>query len=102
MYTSNIEELRRIASEICIKHNTLCYSERDPNELVFFGFTWVENFYHVDPVKCAENLECVNTIFEMHSTILKLTLEDRYTVNTSRELLEETIKKLLLLSDNVH
>jgi len=75
----------------------MCFSERDPDDLVFFSFTWVENFYHVDPVECARDLKCVETVFEMHSTVLKLVREGKYFVNYDRELLESAVKKLLEL-----
>ncbi len=75
------------------------FTSRDPDELVIFGLTWVENFYYIDPVECSRDLKCVETIFEMHSTVLKLTLENKYAVNTSREMLESTVKKLLTLRE---
>jgi len=92
------QALRRVASDICSKYGTLCFSESDPDELVLFGFTWVENFYYIDPVECARDLKCVETIFEMHSTVLKLARENKYTVDNNGELLEKAVKKLLELS----
>jgi len=95
----NIRLMRSLASDICSKYGTLCFSETDPDELVLFGFTWVENFYYIDdPVECARDLKCVETIFEMHSTVLKLTKEGKYFVNYDRELLEKAVKELLELS----
>jgi hypothetical protein len=90
--------LRRVASEICSKYGTLCFSESDPDDLVLFGFTWVENFYYIDPLDCASNLKCIETVFEMHSTIFKLAREGKYVVNNDRVLLEGAVKKLLELS----
>jgi hypothetical protein len=94
-----VSELRGIAGEICAKYGTMCYGDRDPDELVLFGFTWVENFYYVDPVECSRDLECIETVFKMHSTVLKLALEGRYIVNINRELLKEAVKRLLALSN---
>jgi len=96
----NIALLRQLASDICSKYGTLCFSETDPDELVLFGFTWVENFYYIDdPVECARDLKCIETIFEMHSTVLKLSREGKYIVNNDRELLEKAVKELLGLSN---
>jgi len=95
----SINELRQVASEICSRYGTLCFTSRDPDELVLFGLTWVENFYYVDPVECSRDLKCVETIFEMHSTVFKLALEGRYAVNTSRELLESAVKRVLALRE---
>ena len=95
---SSIEMLRSIAGNICSKYGTLCFSESDYDELVLFGFTWVENFYYIDPVECARDLKCIETIFEMHSTVLKLAREGKYIVNNDIELLEKAVKRLLELS----
>ncbi|MFZ8783624.1 MAG: hypothetical protein ACO2OR_06550 [Desulfurococcaceae archaeon] len=95
---SSTTTLRRVASEICSKYGTLCFSESDPDDLVLFGFTWVENFYYIDPLDCASNLKCIETVFEMHSTIFKLAREGKYVVNIDRVLLEGAVKKLLELS----
>jgi hypothetical protein len=93
-----VSELRGIAREICAEYGTMCYGDRDPDEIVLFGFTWVENFYYVDPVECSKDLECIETVFNMHSTVLRLALEGKYVVNNDRELLEEAVKRLLTLS----
>ena len=95
---SSIQALRRTAREICRKYGTLCFTDMDPDDLVLFGFTWVESFYDVDPVECAKDLKCIETIFEMHSTVFKLAREGMYTINNDRELLENAVKKLLKLS----
>jgi hypothetical protein len=93
-----VSELRGVAREICAKYGTMCYDDGDPDEIVIFGFTWVENFYYVDPVECSRDLECIETVFKMHNTVLKLALEGRYIVNNDRELLEEAVKRLLTLN----
>ena len=95
---SSVEALRFTAREICSKYGALCYAETDPDDLVLFGLTWVENFYYVDPVECAQDLKCVETIFEMHSTVFKLAREGAYIVNNDKELLENAVKRLLELS----
>ena len=97
----SIEELRAVANEICAKYGTLCFSEEDPDKLVLFGLTWVENFYYVDPVACARNPVCVETIFEMHSTVFKLALEGKYTVTINKRLLERAVRRLLELSERL-
>jgi len=99
--SSSVAELRRVASEICSEYGTLCFDKRDPDKLVLFSLTWVENFYYVDPVACAKNPECVNTIFEMHSTVLRLALEGKYTVNINKRLLKRAVKRLLELSERL-
>jgi len=95
---SSIDVLRGIASIICSKYSTLCFSESDSDDLVIFAFTWVENFYYINPVECAKDLKCIETIFEMHSTVLKLARDGRYIVNNDIELIEKSIKRLLELS----
>jgi hypothetical protein len=93
-----VSELRGVAREICVKYGTMCYGERDPGEIVLFGFTWVENFYYVDPVECSKDLECIEAVFDMHSTVLRLAVEGKYIVNNDRELLEDAVKRLLTLN----
>ena len=95
----SVRDLRLIASEICSKYGTLCFSESDPDDLVLFGFTWVENFYYVDPVECARDVKCVETVFEMHSTVFKLAREGRYALSISRDLLENAVKRLISLRE---
>jgi len=95
---SSVGALRRVARSICRKYGTLCYTNSDPDDLVLFGFTWVENFYYVDPVECARDLKCIETIFEMHSTVFKLAREGVYIINNDKELIENAVKKLLKLS----
>ncbi len=98
---NDIAKLRRVASQICSEYGTLCFDEKDPDKLVLFSLTWVENFYYVDPVVCARNFECVNTIFEMHSTVFKLALEGKYAVNINKRLLRRAVKRLLELSERL-
>jgi hypothetical protein len=93
-----VSELRGVAGEICAKYGTMCYDDRDPDEIVLFGFTWVENFYYVDPFECSKDLKCIETVFNMHSTVLKLAVEGKYVVNNDVELLEEAVKRLLTLN----
>jgi len=95
---SSVEDLRRLASKICSKHGTLCFGEADPDDLVLFGFTWVESFYYLDPAECAQDLKCIETVFEMHLTVFNLAREGLYVVNNDEELIESTVKKLLELS----
>jgi hypothetical protein len=95
----SIAELRSIASEICSKYGTLCFTDMDPDKLVLFSLTWVESFYYVDPVACSKNPECVRTIFEMHSTVYKLALENKYIVQINKRLLERAVRRLLALSE---
>jgi hypothetical protein len=66
---------------------------------VIFAFTWVENFYYIDPLDCASNLKCIETVFEMHSTIFKLAREGRYALSVSRDLLENAVKRLISLRE---
>jgi len=95
---SSVDLLRDIASIICNKYGTLCFSQSDSDDLVIFAFTWVENFYYVDPVECAGDLKCLETVFEMHNTVLKLAREDKYIVNNDIKLIERAVKRLLELS----
>jgi hypothetical protein len=59
-----VSELRGVAREICAKYGTMCYGDRDSDEIVLFGFTWVENFYYIDPVECSKDLECIETVLK--------------------------------------
>jgi len=94
MYTSNVEVLREIAREMCKKYDTLCYDERDPDDIVMWGFVWVENFYHLDPTECSQDLSCLNDLFDMHSEVTKLALEGKYEICVDREMLERALASL--------
>jgi len=94
---SSIDLLRCIANSICSKYGALCFFQTDPDELVVLGFTWVENFYYIDPVECARDSKCIETVFEMHYTVLKLAREGKYSVDINIELLEKAVKRLLEL-----
>jgi len=95
----SIDEMKYIAAEVCSKYETLCFDEKDPDELVLFSFTWIENFYYVDPVDCARDLDCIETIFNMHSIVTRLVLENKYSVNIDKDLIEYAVKSLLALGE---
>jgi hypothetical protein len=96
-YVRDVELLRRVADGICRKHGTMCYSNGDPDDLVLFGFTWVESFYYVDPLDCASDLKCVETVFEMHSEVFRIARSGLYYVLVDEELLENAVERLLAL-----
>ena len=93
----SVRDLRLIASEICSKYGTLCFSESDPDDLVLFGFTWVENFYYVDPVECSRDASCVDAVLEMWGEVVSRVAEGRYTVVGDRELARRAVRGLLEL-----
>jgi hypothetical protein len=101
LYVRDVEHLRRVAESICKKHGTMCYSSGDPDDLVLFGFTWVESFYYVDPLDCTSDLKCVEEVFRMHGEVFKLARMSIYEVLVDEELLEKAIEKLLLLRTRV-
>jgi hypothetical protein len=98
VYTSDINTLRSIASEICSKYGALCFAESDPEDLLWFSFIWAETFYYADPEECTADLECLDTLFDMQWEIFKLAANHKYAVYISRELLEEAVTKLLKLT----
>jgi len=99
-YVWDVKHLREIADNICEKHNTMCYN-RDSDDMVLFGFVWVENFYHLDPAECSKDLECVKEVICMHFEVLKLAYEDKYAVYVDEELIDRAVRKLLKLSSKI-
>ena len=102
VYTSDVNVLRGVASEVCSRHNTLCFADRDPDELVWFGFTWVETFYYVNPEDCASDLKCLDTLFNMHWEVFKLASRGEYMVYIDRDLLDRAVTKLLRITEVKH
>jgi hypothetical protein len=100
-YVWDVKRLREIADSVCKKHNTMCYGSRDSDDIVLFGFTWVEGFYYVDPAECSRNLECVKGVFDMHFEVLKLVYEDKYAVYVDEELIDRAVSELLKLSSKI-
>jgi hypothetical protein len=94
-YVWDVKRLREIAENICGKHNTMCYNSDD---MVLFGFVWVENFYYLDPAECSKDLECVKGVIVMHFEVLKLAYEDKYAVYVDEELIDRAVRELLKLS----
>jgi hypothetical protein len=82
---------------VCSELGTLCYSEKDPDELVLLGLTWVENFYYVDPVECSRDTSCVDAVLEMWGEVVSRVAEGRYTVVNDRELARRAVRRLLEL-----
>jgi hypothetical protein len=94
VYIHDVGELRSIAREFCSKFGAMCYEGWMPDKVVLLGYTWVENFYYVDPAKCAESYECLDTLFKMHREVLKLALEGKYSVNVEKRLMRKALRRL--------
>lgn len=99
-YIWDVKRLREIADNVCKKHNTMCYS-RDSDDMVLFGFTWVENFYYVNPAECSRSLECVKGVIIMHFEVLKLVYEDKYAIYVDEKLIDRVVPELLKLSSKI-
>jgi hypothetical protein len=98
VYIHDVRELRSIAREFCVEFETMCYEDWVPDEVVLLSYTWIENFYYVDPVKCVENYECLDTLFKMHHEVLKLALEGKYSVRVSKWHIKKALRKLREIS----
>jgi hypothetical protein len=94
VHIHDVRELRNIAREFCVEFETMCYEDWMPDKVVLLGYTWVENFYYVDPAKCAESYECLDTLFKMHREVLKLALEGKYSVNVEKRLVRKALRRL--------
>ncbi len=94
MFTDSIDYLKNFAKEICTKEETLCIDDSNSSDLLKFSISWIENFYYIDPRDCAEDLECVKKIFEIHSYIFRLSRENRYLFYIDPNLFLDTIRKL--------
>jgi hypothetical protein len=95
-YTALNEILSTFVKEICRERNVLCISP-DNSILAKLVFTWLENFLYIDPKECAEDIECVKKLFEIHGEVMRLALEDRYLYYVDKDLLIKIIEKLLSL-----
>jgi hypothetical protein len=101
MHVHDTRTLRDIARGLCAELGVMCYEEDDPDAAVWLGFTWVESFYHVDPIACTENPVCVKTVLEMHLEIYKLAKEGKYSVRVDRRLIKRTLRRLAELKSGL-
>jgi len=95
-YTIRNETLNTVAKEICKEKRVLCITS-DNSILAKLIFTWLENFLYIDPKECAEDIECVRKLFEIHGEVMRLALEDKYFYYIDKDLLIKIIDKLLSL-----
>jgi len=92
MFIDSIEYLKSFAKEICMKEGVLCID--DNSDVLKFSISWIENFYYIDPRECAEDLDCLKRLFEIHNYVFRLSREDKYLFYIDPNLFLDTVRRL--------
>ncbi|ADM27376.1 hypothetical protein Igag_0540 [Ignisphaera aggregans DSM 17230] len=92
MFIDSIEYLKSFAKEICTKEGVLCIDEN--SDVLKFSISWIENFYYIDPRECAEDLDCLKRLLEIHSYVFRLSREDKYLFYIDPNLFLDTVRRL--------
>jgi hypothetical protein len=100
MFIFDFEDLRLLANEICFKYNFICVGglgDEESRAMLIFSVTWIESFYHIDPIDCIEDIECIERVLAMHGEIYSLALENKYVIELDREKLFKAVERLAKL-----
>jgi hypothetical protein len=98
---NQLHVLKNIASRVCRDLGALCYENlNDPSllesYLLFIG-TWVESFYHIDPLECVYDESCALKILNMHGEVFPLAIRNQYVINIDENLFRKAVENLLKL-----
>jgi len=100
VFIYGFEDLKLLANEICFKYNFICVGElgdEGSRAMLIFSMIWIESFYHIDPIDCIEDIECIERVLAMHGEIYSLALENKYVIELDREKLFKAIERLAKL-----